>query len=61
MKGNCEICATEIEIQICCNGFQCGCMGLPVYPPVCSNECEIKLKAKIQEQSKKSRASFNPK
>lgn len=42
-KGFCEICGTEIEVKICCNLFDCGCMGLPVEPPVCSNECYDKL------------------
>ena len=39
MKGNCDICGTEIDIQMCCSGDQCGCMGMPVDPPVCSAEC----------------------
>lgn len=39
MKSSCAICQTEIEVQMCCNGFECGCMGMPVDPPVCSNEC----------------------
>lgn len=39
MKGNCAICGTEIEIQICCNDMFCGCQGLPVEPPVCSEKC----------------------
>lgn len=43
IKGNCNICETEIEIQLCCNGFRCGCMGQPIYPPVCSKECYDKL------------------
>lgn len=49
-KGYCEICSTEIEVQICCNSFDCGCMGLPVNPPVCSNECYDKLMYKIHEE-----------
>lgn len=39
MKGFCEICEKEIEVKMCCNGWQCSCAGLPVEPPVCSNEC----------------------
>jgi len=46
-KGYCETCGTEIEVRICCNSFDCGCMGLPVDPPVCSNECYDKLMEKI--------------
>ncbi len=40
MKGNCVICSTEIEIQMCCSGSDCGCMGLPIDMPVCSQKCE---------------------
>lgn len=38
-KGFCEVCGTEIEVTMCCNGHMCGCYGLPVDPPVCSSEC----------------------
>lgn len=38
-KGFCEVCGTEIEVNICCSGHMCGCYGLPTEPPVCSNEC----------------------
>lgn len=27
------------EPKMCCNGRECGCMGLPVDPVVCSEEC----------------------
>ena len=47
IKGHCEICETEIEVQVCCSSFDCGCMGLPVDPPVCSSECYDKLLEKI--------------
>ena len=34
------LCGNEIpKPQTCCNGFECGCMGQPVEPPFCSNEC----------------------
>lgn len=49
MKGFCEICSKEIEVQMCCSGFDCGCMGLPVEPPVCSNECYDKFMNKIKD------------
>lgn len=49
-KGYCEICGTEIEVRICCSSFDCGCMGLPVDPPVCSNECYDKLMEKIHDK-----------
>ena len=38
-KGYCLTCGTEIEVNICCNGFMCGCQGLPTEPPFCSQEC----------------------
>jgi hypothetical protein len=44
--GYCEICGTEIKVQMCCSGRECGCMGLPVEPPVCSDECYDKLMIK---------------
>ena len=39
MKGYCQICGTEIEVQMCCSAYDCGCMGQPVEPPVCSEKC----------------------
>lgn len=39
MKSSCSICDVEIEVQMCCSGHQCGCMGMPVDPPVCSEKC----------------------
>ena len=27
------------EFTYCCDGRECGCMGLPVDPPVCSSIC----------------------
>lgn len=43
MTGNCEICGKEIEVEMCCSGRECGCMGKPVEPPVCEKEeCWIK-------------------
>mgnify|MGYP006958839610 CR=1 FL=1 len=45
MKGNCWNCNKEIEIQMCCSGRECGCMGLPDFP-FCSYECLNEWKAK---------------
>lgn len=39
MKGYCEICGAEIDVKMCCSGHECGCAGLPVEPPVCSEKC----------------------
>lgn len=38
MLGSCT-CGKEIEITMCCSGYECGCMGLPTEPPFCSEEC----------------------
>lgn len=33
-------CKNEIpKPVICCNAFDCPCMGMPVEPPFCSEEC----------------------
>ena len=46
-KGeHCEACDKFVpgfEYQMCCSGFECGCMGKPVEPCVCSEECWDKL------------------
>lgn len=39
MLSSCAMCDTEIEVQMCCSGYMCGCQGMPVDPPVCSNKC----------------------
>lgn len=51
-KGNCEICEKEIDIRMCCSGRECGCMGQPIEPPVCSSECYDKFMKKIKETRK---------
>lgn len=38
-KGYCDVCSTEIEVTMCCSGHECGCMGLPTEPPICSEKC----------------------
>ena len=54
MNGFCEICNTPIEIITCCSGHECGCMGQPSEPPVCSSvtcydEFMIKCNKQIEE------------
>ena len=49
MKGNCEICDAEIEIHLCCSGRECGCMGMPTEPPVCSKKCYDEFMKKLKE------------
>lgn len=35
-----EGCNNEIpEPRMCCNGRECGCMGMPIDPPICSEKC----------------------
>lgn len=46
---NCMICGKEFmgpEPKMCCSGRECGCMGLPTEPIICSEECDVKLKEK---------------
>lgn len=38
----CELCGKPVkdyEPEYCCNGNECGCMGLPLEPCYCSQEC----------------------
>ena len=59
MKGYCEICGTEIEVRICCSAFDCGCMGLPIDPPVCSSDCYDKFMAKNEKLKTQKQIPFN--
>ena len=46
---NCEVCGKEFLGDppiMCCSGRDCGCMGLPTEPVVCSDECDDKLMMK---------------
>jgi hypothetical protein len=41
-KLTCMVCDKDFigdEPQYCCDGRVCGCMGMPIYPVVCSDEC----------------------
>ena len=51
MKGFCEICGNEIEIKMCCSGKDCGCLGIPIDPPVCSEICYQKYFDKKEEEA----------
>lgn len=49
---NCMVCHTEFigdEPQMCCSGRDCGCMGMPTDPIVCSTECYDKLTNRTKE------------
>lgn len=42
MRDECLICGTEVhdyDPMMCCSGKDCGCMGMPTNPCVCSPEC----------------------
>jgi hypothetical protein len=44
--GNCLICNKPVPDYIeemCCDGYQCGCRGMPTYPCICSDECDDAL------------------
>lgn len=46
MIDRCVVCDIEVHDYVpewCCNGHECGCMGLPIEPPLCSVECGEKL------------------
>ena len=40
--ANCIVCGEETSYtpEFCCDGRECGCMGRPIEPPLCSKECE---------------------
>jgi hypothetical protein len=38
-KGYCLVCGKEIDVNMCCSGHACGCMGQPTEPPICSEKC----------------------
>lgn len=43
----CVACGKEMldyEPEMCCGGYMCGCMGMPLYPPICSEACYNSLK-----------------
>ena len=40
-KDECEICSKEIQVEYCCNGHNCGCRGMSINPPVCSEKCLV--------------------
>ena len=53
MKGNCIVCGVEIEIQMCCSGRECGCMGQPINPPICSYKCYDELMNNTRKYERK--------
>jgi len=44
---NCMVCGESFlgeEPKMCCSGRDCGCMGLPIDPIICSPECYDNMK-----------------
>jgi|688.fasta_scaffold491836_4 hypothetical protein len=57
--GFCEICGKEIELKICCSAFDCGCMGQPLEPPICSEKCyDIFICKEYNEKKKTEQQPF---
>jgi hypothetical protein len=51
------VCGKEFmgkESVTCCSGRDCGCMGMPIDPIVCSSECYDNIGNKIREDAKNS-------
>lgn len=46
------LCKEEIEVQVCCSDYDgsCGCRGLPVDPPFCSEKCYTDYMNRAQNQ-----------
>jgi hypothetical protein len=50
IDNKCFICQKPVpdyRPQFCCNGIDCGCMGLPIEPCVCSDNCYVALMSGI--------------
>lgn len=51
-KYDCMVCGKELPETytpaMCCDGRECGCMGQPTNPPVCSADCYNKLPGVIE-------------
>ena len=42
MQLNCMVCGAEFLGRppvLCCSGKECGCMGLPIDPIICTQDC----------------------
>jgi len=53
---NCMVCGKEFkgeEPQMCCSGRECGCMGMPIDPIVCSEKCYTNLLNKHDKNNKR--------
>ena len=47
MINKCILCGKDVKNykpEYCCNGKECGCMGLPIEPPLCDDKkCQEKV------------------
>jgi len=43
---------------MCCSGHECGCMGLPTEPPVCSEKCYDTFMSQEYQDNKKAKSEF---
>ena len=49
---------------MCCSGHECGCMGLPTEPPICSEKCYDTFMSQEYQDDKKTKRDivfFKPK
>ncbi len=55
MEWKCLICGGEVpyEPEMCCDGKDCGCRGLPIYPPICGDKCNEKFIEKMKSSHSK--------
>lgn len=51
---NCINCNKEfyMEIKMCCDGKNCGCMGMPIDPIICDENCYKEYIKKINNKIK---------
>lgn len=56
VKADCLGCGKEFDFdpRMCCSGRECGCMGMPTEPQVCSAECMDKVYPPYKEESNES-------
>lgn len=56
MESICIVCGNKIDVEVCCSGYECGCMGQPIEPPVCDNdECYDYLMKNITQANQLSK------
>lgn len=54
IQWECFVCGTPVpdyEPEYCCDGRECGCMGKPIEPPLCSVECAEMIYGKAVEEA----------